>query len=63
MINQKIPRFEPLSTGELGMVNFVTGHKKKIYGGIDDCNYDEIQIESTKPIPPSSNTKPRKYNL
>ena len=60
MINQRIPQFEPLSTGEFGMVNFVTGQKKKIYGGIDDCNHDEIQIESTKPIPPPSNTKPPK---
>ena len=63
MINQKIPRFEPLSTGEFGMVNFVTGEKKKIDRVNDDSNYDEIQIELTKPSPPSSKTKPLKYKF
>ena len=63
MINQKIPRFEQLSTRESGMVNFVTGHKKRIDGGIDNSNYDEIKIQLTKPIPPPANTKPHKYNV
>ena len=63
MINQKIPRFEQLSTGESGMVNFVTGHKKKIDRGIVDSSHDEIQIQLTKPIPPPANTKPHKYNV
>ena len=63
MINQKIPRFVPLSTGEFGMVNFVTGEKKRIERGSDYSDYDEIQIELTKPSPPSSKAKPRKYNF
>ena len=60
MINQNIPRFEPLSTGEFGMVNFVTGEKKKLDRGSDYSDYDEIQIELTKPTPPPSRSKPQK---
>ena len=60
MINQKIPRFEPFSTGEVGMVNFVTGEKKKVDRGKAESVYDEIQIELTKPSPPPSRNKPVK---
>ena len=63
MINQKIPRFEPLSAGEVGMVNFVTGEKKNMDRRNDDSDYDEIQKELTKPSPPPSKSKPRKYNF
>ena len=63
MINQKIPRFEPLSTGEVGMVNFVTGEKKRVDRGNDESVYDEIQIELTKPSPPPSKNKPVKYKF
>ena len=42
MINQKIPRFEPLSTGEVGMVNFVTGEKKNMDRRNDNPDYDDI---------------------
>ena len=61
MINQMIPRFEPFSTGDFGMVNFVTGEKKSMDRRNDEHDYDEIQIELTKPTPPPSRNKPQKY--